>query len=233
MVPKLTKKPYEIKHIFFERFFQFFSIFEFKIHRFWHAFSSHLPSKCQKHETSKIELPSRRKHDFWGFELQKKQKFSTKSYKMKVPKKHRKNHSKNRFREPFWAPKTLPTPPKSKKNRFKIEVEKRCKKKRKKHWKKNPPASDPSRPGAPLPQTPSLINIAFAPNTTSSASKRFPSSTDPLGSGVWEFSLPPSYSPPSTAGRKRNLSMVFDSPPLSHTSQKNGQKFQMAEKSRG
>ena len=27
-------------------------------------------------------------------------------------------------------------------------------------------------------------------------------SSDPLGSGVWEFSLPPSYNPHSTAGRK-------------------------------
>ena len=27
-------------------------------------------------------------------------------------------------------------------------------------------------------------------------------STDPSGSGVWEFSLPPSYNPPSTSGRK-------------------------------
>ena len=34
-------------------------------------------------------------------------------------------------------------------------------------------------------------------------------STEPLGSGVWEFSLPPSYNPPSTAGRERNLSGVF------------------------
>ena len=37
-------------------------------------------------------------------------------------------------------------------------------------------------------------------------------STDPLGSGVWEFILPPSYNPPSTAGRKRRLSWVCPSP---------------------
>ena len=57
---------------------------------------------------------------------------------MKVPKKHRKNHSKNRFREPLWAPKTFPTPPKSKKNQFKIEVEKKCKKNEKNIEKKKP-----------------------------------------------------------------------------------------------
>ena len=34
-------------------------------------------------------------------------------------------------------------------------------------------------------------------------------STDPLGSGVWEFTLPPSYSPPSTVGRKPWPSMIF------------------------
>ena len=44
-----------------------------------------------------------------------------------------------------------------------------------------------------------------------------PKSTDPLGSGVWEFSLPPSYNPPSTAGRKRNLCTIHPPPSPPHT----------------
>ena len=58
----------------------------------------------------------------------------------------------------------------------------------------NPPPSDPRQSGAPLPQTPSLINIAFASNTTSSASQRFPSSASLQHERIW--SSPPSNSLP-------------------------------------
>ena len=47
-------------------------------------------------------------------------------------------------------------------------------------------------PALSLPQTPSLYNID---NKTPSASKRFPSSTDPLVSGVWELCFPSPFFP--------------------------------------
>ena len=78
---------------------------------------------------------------------------------MKVPKKHRKNYSKNRFREPFWAPKTLPTPSKIEENR--------CQKKMQKNnleslEKKSARVDCGSRSGAFPPSNSLPYNIAFA-----------------------------------------------------------------------
>ena len=41
-------------------------------------------------------------------------------------------------------------------------------------------------------------------------------STDPLGSGVWEFILPPSYNPPSTVAQKRKSSLSHPPAPSLH-----------------
>ena len=52
---------------------------------------------------------------------------------------------------------------------------------------------------APRSESPACVRFPF--NWTRATKSLLRKSTDPLGSGVWEFSLPPSYNPPSTAGR--------------------------------
>ena len=60
--------------------------------------------------------------------------FNKKGLKMRVPKKHRKNHSRNRFSEPFWPPKPL-------QNRRKIQQKSKApfKSKKKRFFAKNDP----------------------------------------------------------------------------------------------